>query len=80
MISWLSKFGNENSKKRAQEMFKESIEKKWVLDEDAYIGLISQLSDIEEINKTLKTISELKGKPSIRLFNAAIASLSKVCF
>lgn len=78
MISWLCKYSDESSKKRAIEMFKEAVEKKWILEEDAYVGLVSQATKIDGIIDTLKTVAQLKAKPTIRLFNAVIASLHEV--
>lgn len=78
LISWLCKYGPEASTKRVLELFDEANKKKWILEEDAYIGLISKSSDIDSIINGLKAASQVKAKPSIRLFNAAIRSISKV--
>lgn len=80
LICWLCKYGSEADKKRAVEMFNESVAKKWVLEEDAYIGLINQSTTIDETKGYLKNMAKLKVKPSIRIFNAAITAIPKVCF
>jgi hypothetical protein len=77
-ISWLCKYGDKEAMKQATAMFEEANAKKWVLDEDAYIGLVNQMNEIDSIDKFFQTLAQMGVKPSIRLFNAAIQSLNKV--
>jgi hypothetical protein len=78
MICWLCKYGGADDKKRSQELVKEALKNGWILEENAYIGLINKSDTIEEANAYLKAMAKSKLKPSIRTFNAAIACAEKV--